>query len=97
MFNDPMPGCVPEYYRSRQDDQDHRYERQMQRRAHYLANQAKLDAAAASGLPVLPLRGPGPCWDCQTADHDTMTADDDDIDRVICQDPACPQHQKGRC
>lgn len=90
-----MPGCVPEYYRSRQEDDDHQYDLRMQRRAHFLANRAKLDAAAASGLPVLTLRGPGPCWECPQADRDTMTAADDDFDRVICHDPACPHQKEG--
>lgn len=94
MFNEPMPDCVPEYYRSRQDDADHRNELQIQRQAHYLANRQKLDAAIVSGLPVLTLTDHCPCWDCRTADHDTMTADGDDFDRVICRDPACPHHRK---
>lgn len=94
MFSTPMPDCVPEYYRSRQDYQDHKYELQMRRQEHYLANRQKMDEAAASGLSVLTLNDYGPCWNCQTADHDTMTGDDDDFYRVICLDPACPQHKK---
>lgn len=89
-----MPDCVPEYYRARQEDADHEYERLMQRQAHYLANRRKLAAAAASGLPVLVLRGPGPCWGCAQADHDTMIDADDDTDRVICCNPACPHCQR---
>lgn len=93
-FNAPMPDCVPEYYRSRQDGADHRDELQMRRQTHYLANRQKLDAAVAAGLPVLTLTDYCQCWDCRTAGHDTMTGDDDDFDRVICRDPACPHHRK---
>lgn len=93
MFNEPMPDCVPEYYRSLQEDAGSRYELRMQRQEHYWANRKKINAAAAAGLPILTLDGCGPCWDCQTADHDTMTADDDDIERVICFNPDCPHHK----
>lgn len=92
-FHEPMPDCVPEYYRSRREDEDHRYELLMQAQAHYLANREKINAAVASRLPILSYGGYGPCWDCQAADHDTMTGADDDFERVICPDPACPQHR----
>lgn len=92
-FNEPIPDCVPEYYRSRQGDQEHRYERMMQQQAHFRANQEKINAAAASGLPILDHGGYGPCWECRTADHDTMTDADDDMGCVICLDPACRHHQ----
>ena len=92
LFNEPMPDCVPEHYRAQQEDADHEYELMLHRQEHYRANQEKIDAAVASGLPVLSFGGYGPCWDCQAADHDTMT-DDDDTCCVICRDPACPQHK----
>ena len=40
--NAPMPGCVPEYYRERQEECDRQYDLAMQRKAHYLANRQKL-------------------------------------------------------
>lgn len=94
MFDEPMPGCVPELYRSRQEDADHKYELLVRRQESYRANRQKLDAAIASGLPVLDYGGYGPCWDCPDADHDIMTSDDDDMCRVICRNPACPHHRK---
>lgn len=94
MFNEPMPDCVPELYRSRQEDADQKYELLVRRQERYKANRQKLDAAVASGLPVLGYGGYGPCWDCPDADHDTMTGDDDDVCRVICRNPACPHHRK---
>lgn len=93
-FNEPMPDCVPEHYRSLQEDADHQYELQARRQELYRANREKLDAAVASGLPVLDYGGYDACRDCRSADHDTMTSDDDDLDRVICRDPACPRHRK---
>lgn len=92
-FTESLPDCVPEYYRSRREEQDRQYEREMQAQAHYIANRAKIAAAIESGLPVLTLNGHCPCWECRMADHDTMTAADDDFDRVICLDPGC-QHQR---
>lgn len=94
MFTEPMPDCVPEFYRSRQEDADHKYESQTWCQAHYLANRQKIAAAIASGLPVLDFGGHSACQDCLDADHDTMTNGDDDLDRVICRDPACPLHRK---
>ena len=95
-FNEPMPDCVPEYYRAQQEEQEHQYELLMQRQEHYRANQEKISAAVASGLPILPYGGYGSCWKCQSADYDTMTDDDDDMCCVICHDPACPQHKNRR-
>lgn len=94
IFNEPMPDCVPELYRSRQEAVDHRYDLQARRQAQYDANRRKLDDAIASGFLVLDYGGYGPCWECPDADHDTMTDDDDDMCRVICRNPACPHHRK---
>ena len=92
-FNEPVPDCVPEYYRAQQEDREHQYELLMQRQEHYRANQEKINAAVTSGLPILLFGGYAPCWVCQTADHDTMTDDDDDFDSVICRNPDCPEHE----
>ncbi len=94
LFNDPMPNCVPEFYRSQQEAADHEYERQARAREHFAENREKIQAAIASGLPILPYGGYGPCWECPSADHDTMTDAEDDFDCVICRNPACPQHKK---
>ena len=56
-FSEPVPDCVPEYYRSRQEEADHQYELQMKRQELYQANQQKIDAAIASGLPILDYGG----------------------------------------
>ena len=48
--NDPIPDCVPEYYRVRQEEYDRQYDLAMQRRGRYLANKQKLYMAAQSGL-----------------------------------------------
>lgn len=92
IFNEPMPDCVPELYRSRQEAEDRKSELEMQRQAHYQANRKKLNDAAAAGLPILDYSGYEACWECPDADHDTMT--DDDMCRVICRHPACPHHRK---
>ena len=94
MFHEPMPDCVPEYYRSKQEETDRRYELQTKQQKLYQANRQKIDAAITSGRHVLPSGGYAACWDCPDADHDTMTDAGDDTCRVICRNPACPQHQK---
>lgn len=91
-----IPNCVPEYYRSIQEDADHRWELEERRREHYRANQDKIEAAREAGLPLLDYGGYEACWECKDADHDTMTGEDDDICCVICHNANCPQHQKGR-
>lgn len=92
--NEPIPDCVPEYYREQQEERDRQYDLAMQRRVRYLANQRKLDAAARSRLHILSFGGYGPCWECPNADHDTVTDDEDDICLVICHEPFCPEHIK---
>ena len=94
--NDPIPDCVPEYYRVRQEEHDRQYDLAMQRRGRYLANKQKLDEIARSGLPILPFGGYDACSGCPHADDDTQTDDEDDICLVICHDPFCPEHMKNR-
>ena len=86
MFHEPMPDCVPEYYRSKQEETDRRYELQTKQQELYQANRQKIDTAIMSGLHVLPFGGFDACWYCPDAGDDTC--------RVICRNPACPQHQK---
>lgn len=88
-----LPNCVPEYYRSLREDEDHQYELRMQREERYAANREKIKAAIASDLPILDYDGYAPCQDCKDADYDTMTDEEDDFGRVICHNPACPLHE----
>ena len=88
-----IPNCVPELYREQEEERDRRYDMAARHRARYRANRRKLDEAVRAGLPVLTFGGHGPCWECQSADHDTMTGDEDDICRVICRDPSCRCHR----
>lgn len=84
--------CVPEYYRTWQEERNHLYDLAMQRWTRYLANKEKLDAAARSKLPVLSFGGYGPRWECLNADHDTMTENEDDICLIICHKPSYHGH-----
>lgn len=95
-FSEPMPDCVPEYYRSKQEDADHEREVSFQARECFRANREKLEAARAAGLPVLPFGGYDACQSCPNADHDTMTSEDDDTDCVLCKNPACPRLTRKR-
>lgn len=93
-FNEPMPDCVPEFYRSKLEEQERREDRQLREQGRYLANRKIIEAAITSGFPVLNFGGFAQCQDCPCADHDTMTSEDDDFDRVICYNPACRCHRK---
>ena len=94
--NEPIPDCVPELIRQRQEEQDRQFDLMMQRRTGYLANQRKIDEALAAGLPILYYGGYYACGKCPQADHDTRTDDKDDLDCVICRYPACPEHANHR-
>ena len=94
--NESMPDCVPELCRQQEEERDRQYELKLQRQAAYLANRQKLDAATDIGLPILHYGGYYACGKCPQADHDTRTDDEDDLDRVICRNPACPEHANHR-
>lgn len=94
IFNEPMPDCVPELYRSQQEEADRLYEAYLYDQAHYEMNRAKLHGAAASGFPILPFGGYGPCWNCKDADTDTMTDAEDDTCTIICHNPDCRCHKE---
>lgn len=89
---DQIPDCVPEYYRSMWEEEDHQSELKAQREEGYRANWEKIRAAIAAGLPILDFGGYEACQGCSYADHDTMRDDEDDFGCVICHDPACPLH-----
>lgn len=91
---DQIPNCVPEYYRSLWEEEDHQSELREQRRERYRANEEKIKAAVAAGLPILDFGGYDACQKCSYADYDTMTGDEDDFGCVVCHDPACPLHKE---
>ena len=92
-FNEPMPDCVPEFYRSKLEEQERCEDRQLREQDRYLANRMIIEAAIAAGLPVLNYGGFPQCQTCPHADHDTQTDAEDDFDRVICYNPACQCHK----
>ena len=92
-FLNYIPDCVPEYYRSLQEEENHQCELRMERQERYSANREKIRSAVESGLPILDYGGYDACWECGHADHNTMTWDDDDFARVICRNPLCPLHK----
>ena len=96
MYNEHMPDCVPEFYRARQEEADRQYEKQCQQGERYSKNREKLKAVEEAGLPILRYGGYGPCWECETCDHDTQRDADDDFCLVICHNPDCPHHKKQR-
>ena len=57
MFEEAIPDCVPEFYRSRQEDAEHKYELLTCCQERCRANRQKLDEAAAAGLPILSYGG----------------------------------------
>ena len=93
-FSEPMPNCVPEYYRERQEAREHEEALRARNRPRCDANRAKLDAAMAAGLPVSPYGGYPACRQCPKADYETECGEDDDMCMVICTDPRCLQHHR---
>ena len=51
-------------------------------------------AAHAAGFPIIPYDGYVAYRNCQYADFDTMTCEEDDMGDVICHNPECPEHGK---
>lgn len=94
IVSDCIPNCVPEYYRSMWEDEDHQSELRAKREEGYRANREKVKEAIAAGLPILYCDGYVRCQKCEYADYDTMTDDEDDTGMVICRNPACPLHKE---
>ena len=93
-FNERMPDCAPEFYRSRQADADEQYEKRLQREERYKKNREKLEKAGKDGLLILDYGGYKPCCTCETCDRDTQLGDDDDFEMVICKNPSCRLAQR---
>ena len=58
-FNERMPDCAPEFYRSRQADADEQYEKRLQREERYKKNREKLEKAGKDGNPSCKRRSYG--------------------------------------
>lgn len=92
IFKEKMPDCVPEYYRSMEADEQHRYEIYKRKQEGFQRNKKKLEDAQKAGLPLLPYGGYDECWKCPHAEIDTATDEDDDTSVVICHRPDCKCH-----
>lgn len=90
-----IPNCVPEFYRSRIEDKEHKEEQRFCRLAHYAENRKKREEAYAEGFPVIPYGGYDfDCFDCPTKDDDTQCSEEDDFCYIICKNKDCPKHKE---
>ena len=92
-----MPDCVHEYYRSMQEDEDIRYEKQLKREEQYRKNRELLDYASAGGLYVLAeMNCARECWECKTRTPSIQRDAEDDIGLFVCLKRFCiHQDEKG--
>jgi len=90
-----IPDCVPEYYRSMWEDEDIKYEKQLQREEQYRKNRELLDYASAGGLYVLDeVSCANKCFDCQKRTPCLQRDEEDDFGLFVCLARFCI-HQDG--
>lgn len=94
MFETELHNCVPEYFRSIFEQEEHENKLAYERQLHYEANCKKLDEAEKSGHLILEYNGHNACLYCENADYDTQRHELDDSCLVICKNPDCPEHKK---
>ena len=90
-----IPNCVPEYYRSMWEDEDIKYEKELQREEEYKKNRELLDNAWASGLCILAeMNCASECFDCTNRTHCIQRDYEDDIGLFVCLNKGFCVHQK---
>lgn len=90
-----IPNCVPEYYRSMWEDEDVKYEKELQREEEYRNNKDILDHAWASGLWVLSeINCACECFDCTNRTPCIQRDYEDDIGLFVCLNKGFCVHQK---
>ena len=82
-FNMGIPNCVPEYYRSLQDDYDHECELEMERQMRYEKNKAYIDKRYNEGCWLISFY-PNECEKCEHSEDAPPRGEDDDVPTKIC-------------
>ena len=90
-----IPNCVPEFYRSMWEDEDLKYEKQLQREEQYRKNRELLDYAFTGGLYVLDeVFCANECLECKKRTPCLQRDEEDDFGRFVCLARFCV-HQDG--
>ena len=89
--------CVPAYYRSMQEDEDIKYEKQLRREEEYRKSREVLDYASAHGLTILAeMNCAYECWECKKRTPSIQRDAEDDIGLFVFLKRFCiHQDEKG--
>jgi len=89
-----IPNCVPEYYRSLQDDYDHECELEMNRQEWYRKNKEYREQKYIDGCNELRFY-PDECCKCQYGEEAMPDSEYDDMPTMICSNwKNCPVYRK---
>lgn len=78
-----IPNCVPEYFRSQQDDYEHECELEMERQKRYRRNREFIRQRQIDGCAEIRFY-PDECEHCQHGEDTPMTSEYDDIPSKLC-------------
>lgn len=93
-MNCSIPNCVPEYYRSLQDDYDHEAEMEMERMTWYEKNKAYRRQKYIEGCNELRFYT-SVCVDCPHGEEAMPESEMDDMPTMICSNwKNCPVYRK---
>ena len=89
-----IPNCVPEYYRSLQDDYDHECEMEMKKQTWYEENKAYRRQKYIDGCNELRFY-PSECEHCKHGEEAKPDSELDDMPTMICSNwRECPVFRK---
>lgn len=89
-----IPNCVPEYFRSLQDDYDHECELEMNRQKWYRKNKEYREQKYIDGCNELRFY-PDECCKCQYGEEAMPDSEYDDMPTMICSNwKNCPVYRK---
>lgn len=89
-----IPNCVPEYYRSLQDDYNHEYELEMNRQEWYRENKKYREQKYIDGCNEFRFY-PDECCKCQYGEEANPDSEMDDMSTMICSNwKKCPVFRK---
>ena len=85
-----IPNCVPEYFRSLQDDYDHEWAMAMERNEYYKQNREYRERRMREGCAELDFY-PSDCESCPHGEEAPARGEDDDFPTMICSNwESCP-------
>lgn len=89
-----IPNCVPEYYRSLQDDYDYEFQKEMERRSWYDENKLYRRQKYIDGCNELRFP-PCECKKCEFGEEAKPDSEWDDMETIICSNwMNCPVYRR---